>query len=228
MLEAQTLSRRIGERYLLRDVSVRVGAGQILGIVGPSGCGKTTLLRLLALIDSPDSGTVVFDGRTFSGSATGEDNVYPALSLVAQGYALWPHLTLRKMRAMIERVSDGHEHWETLGLETLMDRQPSQLSAGQRQRAALALALSVKPKVLLLDEVTSAQDVEHCDIIAKLLRAQAKSGMSIVLSTHLLQFVSGVADEFVFLDQGNLLEQGPIAQLREPKSERLRKFMFVA
>lgn len=227
MLEAQTLSRRIGERYLLREVSVRVEAGRILGIVGPSGCGKTTLLRLLSLLDAPDGGAVVFDGRTFASGAAGDETVYPDLSLVAQGYALWPHLSLRAMRAMIEHDSDG-THWETLSLHPLLDRQPAQLSAGQRQRAALALALSVKPKVLLLDEITSAQDVEHCDVIARLLKERAKTGMSIVLTTHLLQFASGVADKFAFLNQGSLLESGPISQLKEPKSERLRKFMFVA
>lgn len=226
MLEAQTLSRRIGERYLLREVSVRVESGRILGIVGPSGCGKTTLLRLLSLVDAPDGGAVVFDGRSFARGAGEFETVYPALTLVAQGYPLWPHLSLRAMRSMIER-DDGGTHWETLGLNALLDRQPAQLSAGQRQRAALALALSVNPKVLLLDEITSAQDVEHCEVIARLLKERARDGMGIVLSTHLLPFASGVADQFAFLDQGSLLESGPISQLKDPKSDRLRKFLFI-
>lgn len=228
MLEAKSLSRRIGEHWILRDISVRVDAGRILGIVGPSGCGKTTLLRLMALLDSADGGTVVFDGRPFTIAAKSDDGVYPSIALVAQGYPIWPHITLRTMRAMIERGDGAHQHWATLGLEPLLDRLPSQLSAGQRQRAALALALSSKPKVLLLDEITSAQDVEHCATIAKLLRAQANEGLAIVTSTHLLQFVTALADDFAFLDHGILLEQGTINQLRDPKSDRLRKFMFLA
>jgi ABC-type polar amino acid transport system ATPase subunit len=131
------------------------------------------------------------------------------------------------MRTLIRADSAEREHWETLGLESLLDRFPAQLSAGQRQRVALALALSMRPKLLFLDEITSAQDVERCDIISRKLRALAQSGMTVVFSTHYLQFAAGTADEFAFLDQGSLIEAGPIAQLVAPTTERLRKFLFV-
>lgn len=227
MLRCQSLSRRIGEKCLFRDITLGVDDGKILGIVGPSGCGKTSLLRTLALVDIADGGTLELFGTARGLIAMPEDGVYPQVSFVAQGFPLWPHLSVRAMRTLIGASAAAGEHWETLGLESLLDRFPAQLSAGQRQRVALALALSVQPKLLFLDEITSAQDVEHCDIISRKLRALAHSGMTVVFSTHYLQFAGGTADEFAFLDQGALVEAGPIAQLRSPTTERLRKFLFV-
>lgn len=227
MLRCHSLSRRIGHKWLFRDITLGVNAGKILGVVGPSGCGKTSLLRALALLDSPDSGTLEVFGKPRGTVVMPEDGIYPQASFVAQGFPLWPHLSARSMRTLIRGDSAEREHWETLGMESLLDRFPAQLSAGQRQRVALALALSMRPKLLFLDEITSAQDVERCDIISRKLRALAQSGMTVVFSTHYLQFAAGTADEFAFLDQGALIEAGPIAQLRAPTTERLRKFLFV-
>ena len=227
MLRCQSLSRRIGDKWLFRDITLDVKAGKILGVVGPSGCGKTSLLRTLALLDVADTGALELFHIARGQIAMPEDGIYPQISLVQQGFPLWPHLSARAMLALIGGHSADVEHWKTLGLESLLDRFPAQLSAGQRQRVALALALSVRPKLLFLDEITSAQDVERCDIISRKLRALARSGMTVVFSTHYLQFAAGTADEFAFLDQGSLIEAGPIAQLRTPTTERLRKFLFV-
>ena len=227
MLQCQSLSRRIGDKWLFRDITLGVDAGKVLGIVGPSGCGKTSLLRTLALLDVADSGTVELLGTKQGLHMMPESGIYPHVSFVSQGFPLWPHLSLRAMWLLSGGHSVGDKHWETLGLESLFDRFPAQLSSGQRQRAALALALSVRPKLLLLDEITSAQDVERCDTISRELRRLARNGMTVVFSTHYLQFAAGTADEFAFLDQGTLIEAGPIAQLRTPTTERLRKFLFV-
>lgn len=227
MLRCQSLSRRIGDKWLFRDISFGVEAGKILGVVGPSGCGKTSLLRALALLDVADDGTLELFGKARASVAMPEDGIYPQVSFVPQAFPLWPHLSARAMRALIGGHPADGEHWKTLGLELLLDRFPAQLSAGQRQRVALALALSVRPKLLFLDEITSAQDVERCDIISRKLRALAQGGMTVVFSTHYLQFAAGTADAFAFLDQGALIEAGPIAQLRTPTTERLRKFLFV-
>lgn len=227
MLRCQSLSRKIGDKWLFRDITLQVAAGKILGIVGPSGCGKTSLLRTLALLDVADTGSLELFGASRGTAVMPEDGVYPDVSFVQQGFPLWPHLSARSMRGLIREHSATTEHWETLGLESLLDRFPAELSAGQRQRVALALALSVRPKLLLLDEITSAQDVERSDMISRKLRTLARSGMTVVFSTHYLQFAAGTADEFVFLDQGTLIEAGPIAQLRGPATERLRKFLFV-
>jgi len=227
MLRCQSLSRRIGEKWLFRDITLGVDTGKILGIVGPSGGGKTSLLRSLGLLDVVDSGTIEILGRPRGTTVMPEDGVYPQITMVSQGFPLWPHLTVRAMRTLAAGDDVDEENWEVLGLESLLDRFPAQLSAGQRQRAALALALAVRPKLLFLDEITSAQDVERCDVISRKLRELARGGMTVVLSTHYLQFAAGTANEFAFLDQGALVETGPIAQLRAPTTERLRKFLFV-
>jgi polar amino acid transport system ATP-binding protein len=230
MIRCDSLSRRIGDRWLLKDVSLDVPSGKVMSIVGPSGCGKTTLLRLLALLDSPDEGLVEVAGRTFPRGVNGDRSIYPDVTLVAQSYPLWPHLTLEQQFRLFSReaADSVRELLQELGMTELLQREPGRLSAGQRQRAALALALGTRPKVLLLDEITAAQDIEHCEVIAKLILSLAKSGMTVILSTHLIQFAKTVSDQFAFLDHGKLVEHGSKSQLESPKTERLRKFLYLS
>jgi ABC-type polar amino acid transport system ATPase subunit len=240
MLMAESISKNYPGAQALDKVSVTVKPGRITMVIGPSGSGKTTLIRSLALLDPPDVGNVIVDDTRYVFPASRKMALppWPRVTVVFQQLFLWPHLTLREnillARKLKREGSAGlDEMVDLFGMAGFLDRYPNEVSVGQRQRAALARATILNPSYVLLDEITSAVDIEQMGAIMHYLLSLRDRGMGLLLITHLVGFVRRVlrrkeGDEFVFLDNGHLLEQGGIESLENPMHPRLRRFLATA
>ena len=235
MLEARNINFSYGNRPVLKNVNLSVARGGITVLIGPSGTGKTTLLRCLALLEPPQQGTIRVDDETFAfPTATPIKPPYPKLTTVFQQLFLWPHLTLREnilLPVRLQKTADVQTHLETLidafDMGAFIDRYPNEASLGQRQRIALARALMLDPHYLLLDEITSALDVEQIAKILTYLQQLRGKNIGIFIITHLLGFARNAADQVVFMADGEVAESGPPDILLNPKSDRLRQFLSV-
>lgn len=236
MLSAANINFAYGNRSVLKDVSLSIAPDSVTVLIGPSGGGKTTLLRCLALLAQPQSGSITLDDQVFSYPLPTEAVLqppWPKLTAVFQQLFLWPHLTLRdnillpvKLRGMaidgqLEALIDAFDMGE------FIDRYPNEASLGQRQRAALARALILQPRYLLLDEITSALDVEQIAKILSYLKQLRGKQIGIFIITHLLGFARHAADQVIFMADGEIMEQGSPDILRNPQSERLGNFLSV-
>ena len=236
MLEVRHLTFGYGGPPLLRDVSLNVAPEGITVLIGPSGCGKTSLLRCLALLEKPQSGTIQVDEQTFAypwNEAAPFTPPWPQLTAVFQQLFLWPHLTLRENILMPARqrgaIPDGEIDVliEAFAMRGFIDRYPNEASLGQRQRVALARALILRPRYLLLDEITSALDVEQIARILEYLKALRGQGIGLFIITHLLGFAQQAADHILFMADGAIVERGGPEILFSPRTERLSRFLSV-
>jgi ABC-type polar amino acid transport system ATPase subunit len=235
MIEVESITKHFGSVKALDSVSMTARPGNATVVIGPSGGGKSTLLRAISLLDPPDSGKICLDGANLS--LVLRNNVpspIPTISIVFQQLFLWPHLTLdRNVRLPAElqglSTDDVCALACELGIKDLMRRYPNEVSAGQRQRAALLRALMLKPKYLLLDEVTSSQDIEHIHKIKNTLCRCINNGMGVVLVTHHIGFANqlmtaGPCGTFLFIDEGRVIEAGSYDQFSKPEQSRVRDF----
>jgi polar amino acid transport system ATP-binding protein len=236
-LTAEKVSKSYEGRRAVSDLSLRVEPGTITAILGPNGSGKSTALRALALLDPPDTGVVEIDEARYVFPLLGAGAVvpewpWPKVTLVFQQLFLWPHLTVLQNIALPRMNFDPLASPQVIGdllnlfdLKDFCHRYPNEISGGQRQRAALARALAVEPKYLLLDEVTSSLDVEQTGALLERLRLLRSQGLAIILVTHLIGFARSAADQVIFMWQGKILESGDQDTLERPRTEQLRKFL---
>jgi polar amino acid transport system ATP-binding protein len=247
ILEVEHLSKTFGTTPVLRDVSLSVDKGEILIVLGPSGSGKTTLLRCIQCLEFPDRGTIVLDGVPF-GMGDGPDRswrpdppkvldakrrrvgfVFQRFNLFAnltalQNVTIGPHRVLGL--PTVEARARAGALLERLGLAEHAGKLPSQLSGGQQQRVAIARALSMDPALMLFDEPTSALDPELVDEVLQTMRELARSGMTMVVVTHELDFAREVGDRVIFMDGGRIVEEGrPAEVFSRPREERTRAFL---
>jgi ABC-type polar amino acid transport system ATPase subunit len=237
MLHGLNISKSFGDVKVLDSIDVRVNRGEITVLIGPSGGGKSTLLRALSLLDLPDSGKVSIDDFTYNFPLHPDEpfrRPWPDITVVFQQLFLWPHMTLRQniLLPLEERnASKGHarlgELIDLFDMGDFVDRYPNQTSLGQRQRAAFARAVVLEPRYLLLDEITSALDVEHVSAILRMLELLKEEGMGILTITHLIGFARRAADQVSFLDKGRVLEAGGVEVLDSPSNDRLERFLSV-
>lgn len=234
MLVADDLTKRYGSTLALEHASLSVSPGELTVVLGPSGSGKTTLLRCLSLLELPQSGRLHVDEMTYSFPTRAMDRpLFPKVGAVFQSLALWPHLTLRQnillpLRVLgleAENLAYVTRLMATFDMEGFADRLPHRASGGERQRAALVRALALRPSYLLLDEITSALDVEQVAVVLQELQRLKREGTGILLITHLIHFARQAADRFVFLSEGRVLESGAIKELTEPRHPRLQWFL---
>ena len=247
ILRVEHLSKSFGTTAVLSNLGLSVEKGEILIVIGPSGSGKTTLLRCIHCLEHPDRGTIVLDGVPFGrGDEPGRawrpdppgvlDAKRRRVGFVFQRFNLFANLTA------LDNVSIGPRHvlrlpaaeararaaalLARLGLAEHAAKLPSQLSGGQQQRVAIARALSMDPLLMLFDEPTSALDPELVDEVLQTMRQLARSGMTMIVVTHELDFAREVGDRVLFMDGGRIVEEGPPAEVfSRPREERTRAFL---
>jgi polar amino acid transport system ATP-binding protein len=236
LLRVRGVRKVYGGSVVLDGLDLDVHAHRTIALIGASGSGKSTLLRCIDLLEPVDDGVVELDGRDVTDPRVDADEVRSRIGIVFQAYNLFPHLrvldnvTLAPRRVHgVPRERAEHDAIETLRRVGLADKArswPDELSGGQQQRVAIARALVTGPRLLLLDEVTSALDPELVGEVLALLRDLGRDGMTMLLATHEMAFARDVADEVVFLDGGRVHEAGPPDQvLGAPREERTRQFL---
>ena len=230
------LHKSFGDNVVLRGIDLDVHRGEVVVVLGPSGSGKSTILRCVNLLETPTSGSIVFEGVDITGRGVDINKVRAKLGMVFQQFNLFPHLPAKKnvMIAQQKVLKRSREEAERIAVEELtkvgladrVDYLPAQLSGGQQQRVAIARALAMNPQVMLFDEATSALDPELVRDVLGVMRDLAREGMTMIVVTHEMQFARDVADRVVFMDGGVIVEQGTPEQVFDhPQSERTKDFL---
>ncbi|HEX6204642.1 MAG TPA: amino acid ABC transporter ATP-binding protein [Solirubrobacterales bacterium] len=236
VLELREVTKAFGEREVLRGVDLTVREHEAVALIGASGSGKSTLLRCVDLLAEIDDGDVFLDGEAITDPAVDPVAVRRRLGLVFQAYNLFPHMTalenvmLGERRAhgatRAEAEARGRELLARFGLAGREDDRPDNLSGGQQQRVAIARAFAGRPRVMLLDEVTSALDPELVGEVLAAVRDLKAAGMTMLIATHEMSFAREVADQVAFLHEGRIVEQGPPKQVLEsPQQPETRRFL---
>jgi polar amino acid transport system ATP-binding protein len=236
LLSVDRVRKVFGPAVVLDDLSLAVDEHEVVALIGASGSGKSTLLRCVNLLERVDDGTITLDGEDITDPRVDPDVVRRRIGMVFQSYNLFPHMTVLgnitlaptrvHRRAAAEAREKAMEWLTRVGLADKADSYPDRLSGGQQQRAAIVRALVNNPRLLLLDEVTSALDPELVGEVLTMIRDLKSEGMTMVLATHEMGFARQVADRVVFLDGGRVLEAGPPAQvLGDPVEPRTRQFL---
>ena len=225
-----------GAMHVLRDVSMTVGQKERVVVCGPSGSGKSTMIRCINRLETHQEGRIVVDGTELTSDLRALDTIRREVGMVFQSFNLFPHLTIlenctlapiwvRKMpKADAEALA--MEYLTRVKIPEQAKKYPGQLSGGQQQRVAIARALCMKPKIMLFDEPTSALDPEMIKEVLDTMIGLAQDGMTMVCVTHEMGFARQVADRVVFMDRGEIVEQGPPNTLFEnPQTDRLKLFL---
>lgn len=235
-LLAKNIRKNFDDRQVLKGVDLEVYPGQIVALIGSSGSGKSTMLRCLNLVEELSDGQIWLDGDEISRPGVNEDDVRANVGLVFQSYNLFAHLSIlenvKLALKVVQKKSDRKATeialgWlERIGLADKANQFPDKLSGGQQQRTAIVRAVALNPKLLLLDEVTSALDPELSGEVLDLIRDLKSTGTTIVMATHELGFAREVADWVIFLDQGVIAEEGEAEDFfSKPKTARAKEFL---
>lgn len=222
--------------HALNGVSETISKGEVVVIVGPSGSGKSTFLRSLNLLEVPTSGHIYFEGVDITSKATDINKHRQKMGMVFQHFNLFPHKTILEnitlapikllKKSKEEAEKEAMDLLKRVGLEQKANAYPSHLSGGQKQRIAIVRALAMKPDVMLFDEPTSALDPEMVGEVLELMKALAHEGMTMAVVTHEMGFAKEVATRVIFMDAGQIKEQGtPKEFFENPKDERLKEFL---
>lgn len=235
MIKLENLVKNFGELNVLKNVNLTVKEGEKLVVIGPSGSGKSTLIRCMNYLEEPTLGRVSVDGYDLS-SKKDLAKVRQSTAMVFQQFNLYPHMTVLENLTLapmkLQNVSkkeaeeSGLNYLDKVGLRHKADVYPSQLSGGQQQRVAIARALNMHPKIMLFDEPTSALDPEMIQEVLDVLVGLSKENITMVVVTHEMGFAKQVADRIVFMDQGQIIEEGtPEDFFGNPKNERAKAFI---
>ena len=225
-----------GKVVALNHCSLDINRGEVVVIIGPSGSGKSTFLRSLNLLETPDSGSIIFDGTNLADKKVDINKHRQKMGMVFQHFNLFPNMNVKKnitlspvqLKLMSQKEADNLaiELLQRVGLADKAGEYPSMLSGGQKQRVAIVRALAMKPDVMLFDEPTSALDPEMVGEVLKVMKELAKAGMTMAVVTHEIGFAREVADRVVFMADGEILEQGtPTEIFDRPQNARLQDFL---
>lgn len=235
-LRVTGLKKHYGDRVVIDGVDLEVFPGQIVALIGASGSGKSTLLKCVNLIEEISDGQIFLDGEDISAPGVNEDAIRAQVGLVFQSFNLFSHLSitdnitlaLRHVKNISKPDAEAiAQKWlDRIGLGDRGDSYPDKISGGQQQRSAIARAVAMDPKVLLLDEVTSALDPELVGEVLDLIRDLKKTGTTILMATHELAFAKEVADWVIFLEQGKIYEENEAAEFfSNPQKPRTKEFL---
>jgi len=227
--------KKFKESHVLKGVDLKIKKGEVVVILGPSGSGKSTLLRCINGLEKVTEGQVIFEGDDITNKKVDINKVRQKIGMVFQQFNLFPHLTVldnitfapRKVLKVPKKEAEdlARELLKKVGLEGKEDQYPIQLSGGQQQRVAIARALAMKPDAMLFDEPTSALDPELVKEVLDVMKKLAYEGMTMIVVTHEMGFAKEVGDRIIFIDYGQILEEGnPEEIFSNPKHERTRNF----
>ena len=236
LIETRKLTKSFGGLQVLKGVDLQVHQGEAIAVIGPSGGGKSTFLRCLNLLETPDSGDVIFEGQKINQKGTDVDKYRQKMGMVFQHFNVFPHMTVQenitlaptllKKKTPAEADEKALYLLERIGLLDKKDEYPRKLSGGQKQRLAIVRALAMEPDVMLFDEPTSALDPEMVGEVLDLIRALVEGGMTSVIVTHEMGFAREVSDRILFMSEGQIVEQGAPAQLLDhPRQKRTQDFL---
>ena len=236
MITVSNLCKSFGGLEVLKGVNVEIDKGDVICVIGPSGSGKSTFLRCLNLLETPTSGSILFEGDELTDKKIDLNRHRQKMGMVFQQFNLFPHMTvldnltcapiMLKKTPKAEAEKTAMELLARVGLADRADAWPNQLSGGQKQRVAIVRALCMEPDVMLFDEPTSALDPEMVGEVLDVMKELAKSGMTMVVVTHEMGFAREVASRVLFLDDGVIAEEGtPDEIFGAPKGERLQSFL---
>lgn len=235
MIELKDVQKSFGKNEVLKGINLQIDKGEVVVIIGPSGSGKSTVLRTMNYLEEPTSGHVIVDGMDLS-DKNKLNAVRTEVGMVFQNFNLFPHMTVLDNLTLAPvnvRKTDKKEAQdiamkllERVGLADKAQMYPDSLSGGQKQRVAIARALAMKPKVMLFDEPTSALDPEMVREVLDVMKSLADEGMTMVIVTHEMGFAKEVADRVLFVDGGQILEDGtPVQVFDAPSSDRTKLFL---
>ncbi len=236
MITVTDLCKSFGSLEVLKGVNVEIDRGDVICVIGPSGSGKSTFLRCLNLLETPTSGSILFEGDELTNKKIDLNKHRQKMGMVFQQFNLFPHMTvldnltcapiMLKKTPKAEAEQKAMELLARVGLADRADAWPNQLSGGQKQRVAIVRALCMEPDVMLFDEPTSALDPEMVGEVLDVMKELAVSGMTMVVVTHEMGFAREVASRVLFLDDGVIAEEGtPDEIFGAPKCERLQSFL---
>ena len=234
VLDIKNLKKSFDGNGVLDGIDLAMGDGEVVVVVGPSGCGKSTLLRCVNGLETPDSGEILLDGAPISGMDMVQ--VRRQIGMVFQSYDLFPHmdvlgnLSLSPVKALKrnrnEVEAEAVQALKRVGLADKLHALPRQLSGGQKQRVALVRAMLMRPRLLLLDEITAALDPEMVREVLNVVLDLARDGRTMLIVTHEMRFAEAVADRVLFLEQGKVVEEGrPADFFHHPQTPRARAFL---
>jgi len=230
------VNKHFGPHHVLKDINLEVPMGQKLVVIGPSGGGKSTLIRCINMLERPNSGHVVVDGVDLMAHRAPVAKIRQSVSMVFQQFNLYPHKTVLENITLAPIVVQGLPrekatesaltYLDRVGLRDKADQYPAQLSGGQQQRVAIARALNMHPKVMLFDEPTSALDPEMIQEVLDVIIGLANTGITMIVVTHEMGFAKEAADRVIFLDDGNIIEDGtPEHFFENPSQDRTKLFL---
>ncbi len=236
ILDAKGVYKTFGTLEALKGVDLAVERQELVFIIGPSGSGKSTLLRCCNRLEEPTAGSVIVDGVDILADGVNINQVRRQIGMVFQSFNLYPHMTalgnvtLALRRVLKLRRDDAEARGQAalvgVGLAEKAASFPNELSGGQQQRVAIARALALEPKIMLFDEPTSALDPELVGSVLGVMRQMRESGMTMVVVSHEMRFAKEAADRVLFMDEGEVVEEGKPAQIFDaPERERTREFL---
>lgn len=236
MIRFDSVNKYYGDFHVLQNINLEINKGEVVVVIGPSGSGKSTMLRCINRLETISDGELIVNGVKVNDKKTNINELRRNIGMVFQHFNLYPHktvlqnITLAPTMALNQSKEEAEKtaryYLEKVGIPDKVNSYPSQLSGGQQQRVAIARGLAMKPEIMLFDEPTSALDPEMIGEVLDVMKTLTKEGMTMVVVTHEMGFAKEVADRIIFMDHGQILEQGKPADFyANPKEERARLFL---